>query len=79
MACNEVKCRFEVGNRLKLFSPRILLKTRSRCRMIAFECLDYSPNAPLEQAYLSYKFDCKPPPLPRNMVDEGCYYDKTKF
>ena len=25
MACNEVKCRFEVGNRLKLFSPRILL------------------------------------------------------
>ena len=28
----------------------------------ALECLDYSPNAPLEQGYLSYKFGCKPSP-----------------
>ena len=28
--------------------------------------LDCSPNAPLEQAYLSYKIDYKPPPYEKN-------------
>ena len=44
---------------------QILIKTRPRMRLMC-DCVDCSPNPPLEQAYLSYKFGLQTSPLPRD-------------